>query len=217
LQAAKQFQEVFDFLSEEVKSKPDDVEILWRLARANYELGEIASDKTVKQEYFTEAHKLAAKCLELDEKNAMSHKWVAITTSGLGDFLSTKEKIGNSFKIKEHALKALELKPTDPTICHLLGRWCYAVANIGWVDRKLAAALFATPPTSTFEEALGYLQKAEQLQPNFLRNAVWIGDTYTSLKQYDKAREAYKCAVEMPYTGDVETALHNDAVAKAKK
>ena len=43
-------------------------------------------------------------------------------TSAVGDFVPTKEKIGNAYKIKEHALKALELKADDATTLHLLGR-----------------------------------------------------------------------------------------------
>jgi len=59
--------------------------------------------------------------------------------------------------------------------------------------------------------------EADQQQANYLRNAVFIGDCHYQLKQYDKAREAYKRAAAMPYNGDVETASHNDAVAKAAK
>jgi len=34
----------------------------------------------------------------------------------MGDFIPTKEKIGNAFKIKEHLTKAIELNP-DGTTC----------------------------------------------------------------------------------------------------
>lgn len=85
------------------------------------------------------------------------------------------------------------------------------------MERKLAQTLFASPPTSTFEEALTYFLEADKQQANFLRNCIYIGDTYTALKQYDNAREAYKRAAAMPYEGEVETKLHEDAVAKAAK
>ncbi len=44
----------------------------------------------------------------------------------------------------------------DQTLNHLYGRWCYAVAGISWLERKLAATFFATPPESSYEEALKY-------------------------------------------------------------
>jgi hypothetical protein len=79
--------------------------------------------------------------------------------------------IANVYKIKEHALKASELDPVDPTIWHLLGRWSFDVANIGitfrssfstnvlrsgWAQRKVASLLFAAPPG---KNANGQLRK----------------------------------------------------------
>jgi len=156
LEATKKFKEALEYLIELSKSDPKNIDVLWRLARAYYEVGEEEKDLSKRSALFIKASEAAKRCLELDDKSAMSHKWVAITISALGEFSSTKEKIGNSFLIKEHALKARELKPGDPTTLHLLGRWCYSVAGIGWVERKLASTLFAAPPTSSYEEALEF-------------------------------------------------------------
>lgn len=42
--------------------------------------------------------------------------------------------------------------------------------------------LFATPPSSTYEEALGYFQRAEQVDPNFYsKNLLLLGKTYLKL------------------------------------
>lgn len=38
---------------------------------------------------------------------------------------------------------------------------CYFVADMSWYTKKVAAVIFATPPTSTFEEALNYFLMAE--------------------------------------------------------
>src|SRR5688572_18383178 len=62
---------------------------------------------------------------------------VIICCSRIGDFITTKEKIGNAFKIKEHALKAVELNPKDATSFVVLGTWCFNVASVGWLERKV--------------------------------------------------------------------------------
>ena len=72
-----------------------------------------------------------------------------------------KEKIANSFLIKEHALKALEYKADDASVMHMLGKWCYNVANIGWLERTAASALFASPPTSTYLYMLSVMDRQE--------------------------------------------------------
>lgn len=67
-------------------------------------------------------------------------------------------------------MKANELTPNDATTLHLLGRWCFSVANITWIERTAASALFSSPPSSSYEEALGYFLKASTV-----RSALCIG------------------------------------------
>ena len=49
---------------------------------------------------------------------------------------------------------AIECDASDATSMHLLGQWCYSVVSIPWYQRQVATVLFATPPTSSYEEVL---------------------------------------------------------------
>ncbi|KAL8181952.1 UNVERIFIED_CONTAM: Regulator of microtubule dynamics protein 1 [Gekko kuhli] len=52
-----------------------------------------------------------------------------------------------------------------------------------WYQSKIAAVLFATPPSSTYDEALQYFQKAEDIEPNFYsKNLLFLGKTLMKLK-----------------------------------
>lgn len=73
------------------------------------------------------AYDYAAKALELDDENANVHKWYGILAGAKGEFLSIKERIQNGKLFKLHIDKALQLKPKDATLHHLLGRFCYEV------------------------------------------------------------------------------------------
>ncbi len=137
--------------------------------------------------------------------------------SAVADLLSTKEKIENAFKIKEHAIKALEIRPEDATTNHLLGRWCYNVASIGWLERKLAATLFATPPESTYDEALKYFLRAGEIEQNFPRNDLFTGDTYLQLGKKDKAKEYYQKAANAPAVSESDKAINQEAKTKLAK
>lgn len=77
--------------------------------------------------------------------NGLGHKWVGILLGRTGDFIPTKEKIANAFTIKDCFVKALEQNPSDPTLYHCLGQWCYTVASVSWLEKKAASLLFATP------------------------------------------------------------------------
>ena len=121
------------------------------MARAHFELADTKpGDKTWKEDQIRKGHSFAVRALELDNQNAFAHKWFAIMTSSLGDFLGQKEKIQNAFKIKEHALKANELKPKDATTLHLLGRWCFNVANLTWLERTVTFSFDIIIPLGSF-------------------------------------------------------------------
>eukprot|EP01114_Cavostelium_apophysatum_P022284 TRINITY_DN800_c0_g1_i1.p1 TRINITY_DN800_c0_g1~~TRINITY_DN800_c0_g1_i1.p1 ORF type:complete len:234 (+),score=59.09 TRINITY_DN800_c0_g1_i1:113-814(+) len=188
-------------------------EIAWRLTRAHFDAAERAKDNNEKKSIIMKGVEIGKKSLELGPDNFACHKWYAIVLSLAGDFISTKEKIGNAFVIKEHAMKANELKPNDSTTLHLLGRWCFDVSKIGWMERKLAATLFASPPESSYDEALKYFLAAQEAEPNFIRNAVCIGDTYTLLKNVDKANEWYLKATKIP----TENEFDKERQAEAKR
>ena len=77
-----------------------------------------------------------------------------------------------------HFEKAIALNPSDATSRHLLGLWCFTFADMAWCaalpashfqlsgacryKASVAAALFATPPTSTYAEALAHFEAAEK-------------------------------------------------------
>ena len=66
---------------------------------------------------------------------------------------------------QEHIDRAIELRPEEPILHYLNGRWCFEVAGLSWLEKKAAAALFATPPEATYEQALGFFMKSEELSP----------------------------------------------------
>ncbi|XP_010217534.1 PREDICTED: regulator of microtubule dynamics protein 1 [Tinamus guttatus] len=131
----------------------EDAELLWRLARASRDLAQLSSTSAEeKKQLVYEALEYAKKALERNESNFAAHKWYAICISDVGDYEGIKSKIANAFVIKEHFQRAIELNPKDATSIHLMGIWCYSFADMPWYQRKIAAVLFATPPTSTYKE-----------------------------------------------------------------
>ncbi|XP_020902706.1 regulator of microtubule dynamics protein 1 [Exaiptasia diaphana] len=182
-------------------------EIVWRLARAARNKAEKSVNEEDKKTLTYKGYEFAKKAVELDDKNFACHKWLGIMLSNVGDFEATKVKIQNAYKIKEHFEKSIELSPNDPTCRYLLGVWCFTVANMPWYQRKVAAALFATPPSSSFEEALDHFEKAEALEPNFFsKNHLMLGKTYYSLKKYEEAKVWLLKATNHPEitTDDIE-------------
>jgi len=112
--------------------------------------------------------------------------------------MGTKEKILSAHKVKEYALRAIAVQPDDASTLHVLGRWCFSVADVSWIEKRLAATLIASLPESSFDEALSFFMRAHKSKEHFKSNALWIGHTYAKLKNKANARKWYRIAIEMP-------------------
>ncbi|XP_058131682.1 regulator of microtubule dynamics protein 1 isoform X4 [Dasypus novemcinctus] len=154
-------EKLFQLLTQYKES--EDAELLWRLARASRDISQLSgTSEEEKKQLVYEALEYAKRALEKNESSFAAHKWYAICISDVGDYEGIKAKIANAYIIKEHFEKAIELNPKDATSIHLMGIWCYTFAEMPWYQRRIAKMLFATPPSSTYEEALGYFHRAEQ-------------------------------------------------------
>lgn len=65
--------------------------------------------------------------------------------------------------MQEHIDTAISLSPSNANLFYLRGRWSYEVAGLSWLEKKAAAALYATPPEATFAEALEDFMRAKSL------------------------------------------------------
>lgn len=166
----------------------ENVDVLWRQSRALYKLS--GSNKAKKDECIREGFEIITKALELDDKNYACHKWMAVLLDAKSELEGIKERVSQLETVKKHMIKAVELNPDDPTNWHLLGNFAFGLADMPWYQRKIVSAIFATPPTGTYEEALEHFLKAEQTKPGFYSmNLLFIGKCYQRLKNSEKAKE----------------------------
>ncbi|NXM10079.1 RMD2 protein, partial [Ploceus nigricollis] len=181
--------EGFRLLLEKEDKYENCVDFLWRLARAYGDLFEMTADAEEKRKYFSNI------------RNLQSNRWeylFAIMCGYMSQFESVQNKIRNGYLFKEHLDKAIELKPQDPFLYYLNGRWCYSVAQLSWLEKKVAAALFGTPPTSTVEEALQNFLKAEEMHPGYSKcNYVYLAKCYKDLGQKNNALKCCDSALSI--------------------
>uniref|UniRef100_A0A671MIY0 Regulator of microtubule dynamics protein 1 n=1 Tax=Sinocyclocheilus anshuiensis TaxID=1608454 RepID=A0A671MIY0_9TELE len=174
-------------------------EFLWRLARASRDLALLST-------------------LEKNQACFAAHKWFAICLSDVGDYEGIKVKIGNSYTIRNHLEQAIELNPKDATSIHILGYWCFAFAELAWYQRKVVAVIFASPPTATYEEALAFFLKAEEVDPNFYsKNLLMLGKTYMMLRDVKPAALWLTKARDYPAVTEEDKQVHKEALELLKK
>ncbi|CAM5121993.1 unnamed protein product [Eretmochelys imbricata] len=177
----------------------DRQDFLWRLARAYSDLYEITEDADEKKSYASDGKEEAEAALQKGDQSAEGHQWYAILCGQFSEHESIQKRIQAGFVFKEHVDKAIALKPDDPKSYYLLGRWCYQIAHLGWLERKTASALYEAPPTATVHDALQNLLKAEKLSSGFSKaGRVYIAKCYRDLGNNSAAVQWMNLASELP-------------------
>ncbi|XP_039562611.1 regulator of microtubule dynamics protein 3 isoform X3 [Passer montanus] len=138
-------------------------EFLWRLARAHCDMWELTEDKDERRSYATGGKEELELALQKWDQSAECHQWFAVLCGQVSEQESIPKRIQAGYVFKEHIDKAIALKPQDPQLYYLLGRWCYQVAHLGWLEKRTVSALFEAPLTATVQDAL----------QNFLRVGRW--------------------------------------------
>lgn len=162
-----------------------------------YKLSKV--DKNKKDELIRNGYELMKEALAINENDFAIHKWMSILLDAKSELEGVKERVSQLENVKKHMLKAVELNPEDATSWHLLGNFAFGLADMPWYQRKIVSALFATPPTGTYEEALEHFLKAEEKKPNFYSmNLLFIGKCYQRLKNDEKAKEYLTLAANVP-------------------
>ncbi|EDQ85949.1 uncharacterized protein MONBRDRAFT_33982 [Monosiga brevicollis MX1] len=193
-------------------------QLLWHFARACHDMAAELSNKEEKKRLIYEGYAAAERAVVYAPQVSAAHKWMAIMISDVGDFEGLKAKLLKSYTMKEHFQKAIELNPKDATSRHLLGVWCFSFADLPWYQRKAAAAVFATPPSSTYEEALANFEQAEATEPGFYtKNAYYLGLTYARLGRKEEARRWLETCLEMPANNADDKEAHTLAAAALKQ
>lgn len=177
----------------------DSREFLWRLARAYSDVYESTEDKQEKKTYAQQGREEAELALKKNGLNAECHKWFAVLTGLTSKHESMHSKLKSSHILKEHLDRAIALRDDDPMCFYLLGRWCYEVATLDWLEKKAAAALYQSPPTSTLHDALENFLKAEELSPGFSKTVrLYIAQCHKELGNISEATNWTELALKMP-------------------
>ncbi|XP_042543759.1 regulator of microtubule dynamics protein 3 isoform X1 [Dipodomys spectabilis] len=186
-------------------------DFLWRLARAYSDMCELTDEVSEKKSYALGGKEEAEAALEKGDESAESHQWFAVLCGQLAEHEGIQRRIQSGFSFKEHIDKAIALQPENPRAHFLLGRWCYQVSHLSWLEKKTATALFESPLSASVQDALQSFLKAEELRPGFSKaGRVYISKCYRELGKNSEARRWMKLALELPDVTKEDSAFQKD-------
>jgi tetratricopeptide (TPR) repeat protein len=209
---AKDYDATMDLLKKAYELDKNNVEVLWKISRGYFDFADRKpTDLEFKKPFLYKGRDAAEQALALDDKSAAAHKWYAIHHGQVGEAEGTEQKIKNSYGMRDHTLLAIKYDPDDDANYHVMGRWHYALSDLSWIERQVASLIYATPPKASFEEALEFFQKANELDDEDIRNMLYIGYCYDELDNETLAETWFKKAIAAKAETDSDRGLQKEA------
>ncbi len=211
LNDAKDFDGAYALLAPLEADYGSDLRYLWRMARHHFDNSDNTTDEAVIEREIYAGFGFAEQALAADSSSSDANGYYGILIGRVGEIEGTKQKILNSYDVKKHTMKAIELDPEYDGWQHVMGRWHYTLADLSWFERTIASIIYAKPPKASFEEAEQYFIHAGELDPEDIRHFLWMGKTQLELDQGEAARVSLEKAVSLPQKSDSDAILQEEA------
>jgi tetratricopeptide (TPR) repeat protein len=180
-----------------VREVPDDVGVLWRLARVYVCMAEVA-DEPQRGLYLRRGEEYARKCITADSMSAEGHTWLTAALGYIAFYGTKAEQVKLTWEILREADKAIELNPKNDAAFSIKGSLFRALGNAGWLERQLAQLFFGRLPDGGYEESEAALLRAIALGPDVMRHSYELAVLYIDWGRKEEAKKFLIQARSLP-------------------
>lgn len=167
---------------------------LCTLSRCYCELTYLTNSLPIQKTLLEKALACALQAIKADPLHADAHACAAVCYAKSCPFYDLKTKLAYSRLFKVEAEKTIALDPRQDIAYYLLGRWNYALANVGWMSRAYVKVVYGELPEASNEAAIKNFQEASRLAPNRIINYQGLALAYAAMGQTNFEQEALqKC------------------------
>ena len=192
--AQRDFQTVLSRLNTLKKKHPGNASVLWRRALILTDLGKIATKEEVAISYYRRALTDAKAALKADSTSAWPHAIRALVEGRLCLHVGKRERARRSKRVRHHAKRALAYDSTLALGHHMLGRWHRHVADLNFIERTVASAIYGDLPDASFQESARALKRALSIQKKSYHH-LHLGKTYVKMDRDQAARRQLRKAL----------------------
>lgn len=198
---------------------PEYCEALWKAAR---EIGDVAKQllgdslKQQRDSLYAQGRVWAEEAIRADSTNANAHFSLALVLGRLSRTRGGKERVRFAKIIYDEAALALQLDPKHDAAAHILGMWHAEVKRLSGLTRFFAKTLFGAGfmDRASWDSSLFYMQRAVELNPQYIYHHLELAGVYVDLDQDDKAEAQLQEVPQLPTTDPMDH-YYREVAAKA--
>ncbi|CAH8521125.1 unnamed protein product [Schistosoma turkestanicum] len=164
LTAEGQFHKAYDHLKVSLKTY-DDVELLWRYARACYLCVYYVPTRPSKEQcetYFTEGMHAGKKAMEKDPNHANSLTWYGMLWDECNQIKGLEERFKYAPQLYDIWMKSQKIDPNNFITESSIGMWHLIMTDVYNTKPELLKGTQFTGKEFSYELALKYLLKSEE-------------------------------------------------------
>jgi tetratricopeptide (TPR) repeat protein len=176
----------------------------WRMARAEYWIGDHAPDKAAKRRVFEMGIYHARKAVQLGPDRPEGHFWLGVCYGVYGEAKGVLKSLALVKPIKECMRRTMEIDPGH---------------DMGGPDRVLGRVFYELPGFAggSKKKSLEHLLKSLEHAPMVGLTYIYLADTYVALKEIAKAREALEHVLTMDAHPDLIPETAEERVMARKR
>lgn len=177
---------------------PGDAEILWRLANHAINDGDAAENEERQEKLFRTAVSYAERAVKADARNAMARAFLAASFGSYAMYAGGEEKVKLANRIRDELDATLKMDPDNQVAHTIYGTWHREVAEVSWIERKLANLFLGSMPDGSLDRSIWHLKKAIEVAPTVLRHRFELGLSYIAADREREAAAAFRAALKCP-------------------
>ena len=188
-----------------------NVETLWRLSRAQVDIGEHLSHNQ-QEAYFQQARKYAISAIQADTMHPQAYLRNAIALGKIALYKGVFKSISLVKQVRENLEKCLEIDPDEPTAHYVMARTHAKLCQKSRLVRKLLGLSWANEET-----ALQEYQTAIKLDDSFIMYRLDYAKLLIDLKRNKEAAEQLKIIANLPIRDEDDQAFKEEAAIMLDK
>lgn len=196
---------------------PANAEAAWRASIAAIDVGRLhgAEGRRLRDSMFAVAETFASRAVESDPVSADA--WFALANA-LGRTAlskSARQRVRLGTRVREAALRAIELDPRHDGAHHVLGRWNAEVMRLSGISRFFARRFLGARvfDEASWEAAIEHLTRAAELDPAYIYHRLDLAEVLVERKRWREARSELEAIPALP-DRDIEDAIHRRRAAE---
>ena len=157
------------------------------LSRSYCDLMCLTNSAPAKMDLLKRALRCASQAVKVGPANATAHACLAVCYAKSCAFADIKGQLADARRFKLEAEKTLVLDPKQDIAYYLLGRWNYALANVGLLSRAYAKIVYGGLPKASNQAAIEDFKHAIALAPGRIIHHAGLAMAYEAV--VDKKQE----------------------------